>query len=194
LSKPDAMFGLFHSFVRLDHRRHTLTVVQNVVVEPERSLQEQFDEGKRQLDILVMRLSRIPLAPNSFGFDPSSVRETASRDTYCEMVRKAKRHIIEGDVFQVVVSRRTTLQYHGDPFPVYRALRIINPSPYLFYLQFDEIRLIGSSPEVLVRVDNGTVEVLPIAGTRRRVGRKKKIGCWKQSCWPMKRNARSTRC
>lgn len=167
-SKPDAMFGLFHSFVRLDHRRHTLTVVQNIVVDPERSLQVQYDEGRRLLDILVMRLGRIPLAPNSFVCDSSSLRETTSRDAYCEMVRKAKHHIVEGDVFQVVLSRRTTLQYRGDPFPVYRALRIINPSPYLFYLQFGEIQLIGSSPEVLVRVDDGIVEVLPIAGTRRR--------------------------
>ena len=167
-SKPDAIFGLFHSFVRLDHRRHTLTVVQNVVVTPGRSLQEQYDEGKRQLDILVMRLGRIPPAPNSFSCEFSSSRETTSRETYCEMVRKAKYHIVEGDVFQVVLSRRTTIQYRGDPFSVYRALRIINPSPYLFYLQFGEIQLIGSSPEVLVRVDEGTVEVLPIAGTRRR--------------------------
>ena len=167
-SKPDAIFGLFHSFVQLDHRRHTLTVVQNIVVKPERSLQEQYDEGKRQLDILVMRLSRIPLAPNSFACDFSSLREATSRDAYCDMVRKAKHHIVEGDVFQVVLSRKATLQYRGDPFPVYRALRIINPSPYLFYLQFGEIQLIGSSPEVLVRVDKDIVKVLPIAGTRRR--------------------------
>jgi anthranilate synthase component I len=167
-SKPDAIFGLFHSFVRLDHRRHTLTAVHNVVLESHRSFQEQYNEGKHRLDALIQQLSKIPPAPDTFACDFSSLRESNSRDTYCEMVRKAKHYIIEGDIFQVVLSRRTTFQYAGDPFPVYRALRIINPSPYLFYLHFDEIRLIGSSPEVLVRVNDKIVEVLPIAGTRRR--------------------------
>lgn len=168
LSKPDAMFGLFHSIARLDHRHHTLTVIHNVVLEARRSLRDQYEEGRRHLGTLVMRLNKIPPPPANFAFEPSSLRESTTRESFCEMVRTAKRHIIEGDIFQVVLSRRITFQYRGDPFSIYRALRIINPSPYLFYLQFGVMRLVGSSPEVLVRVANGTVEVLPIAGTRRR--------------------------
>jgi anthranilate synthase component 1 len=83
-------------------------------------------------------------------------------------VERAKRHIFEGDIFQVVLSRRMRMKYTGDLFAIYRALRVINPSPYLFYLDFGYTKLVGSSPEVLVRVQNGTVDVLPIAGTRRR--------------------------
>jgi anthranilate synthase component 1 len=83
-------------------------------------------------------------------------------------VRRAKRYIREGDIFQVVLSRRKQLLFSGDLFAVYRALRMINPSPYLFYLDFGETKLAGSSPEVLVRSSGGKVEMLPIAGTRRR--------------------------
>jgi hypothetical protein len=83
-------------------------------------------------------------------------------------VKRAKQYITTGDIFQVVLSRRVRRIYSGDLFAVYRALRMINPSPYLFYLDFGETKLAGSSPEVLVRLRDRVVEVLPIAGTRRR--------------------------
>jgi anthranilate synthase component 1 len=83
-------------------------------------------------------------------------------------VKRAKAYITEGEIFQVVLSRRVRRAYSGDLFAVYRALRIINPSPYLFFLDFGDTTLVGSSPEVLVRSRQGIVELLPIAGTRRR--------------------------
>jgi anthranilate synthase component 1 len=94
--------------------------------------------------------------------------ESTDEKGYCAAVTKAKEYITEGDIFQVVLSRRVSFPFSGDLFAVYRALRMINPSPYLFYVDFGETQLAGSSPEVLVRVAGGTVEVLPIAGTRPR--------------------------
>lgn len=84
------------------------------------------------------------------------------------MVKKGKEYIYEGDIFQVVLSQRFQADMSGDPFMLYRALRMVNPSPYLFYLDFDEFSIVGSSPEVLVRVQDKEVRVLPIAGTRPR--------------------------
>jgi anthranilate synthase component 1 len=84
------------------------------------------------------------------------------------MVETARKHIYEGDIFQVVLSQRFSTSYEGDRFMIYRALRMVNPSPYMFYLDFEKFALIGASPEVLVRVINRKAEVLPIAGTRPR--------------------------
>jgi anthranilate synthase component 1 len=97
---------------------------------------------------------------------PQETRE--EREAFEGAVKRAKSYITEGEIFQVVLSRRVRRSYSGDLFAVYRALRIINPSPYLFFLDFGETTLVGSSPEVLVRSRQGIVELLPIAGTRRR--------------------------
>ena len=115
-----------------------------------------------------MKLRGLSLAPTSFQCAADGAGDRADHDRFCDAVRRAKDYITEGDIFQVVLSRRVTRQFSGDPFAVYRALRMINPSPYLFYLDFGDTQLIGSSPEVLVRSRQGTVEVLPIAGTRKR--------------------------
>ena len=105
---------------------------------------------------------------NSFECNLASLQHGADHDAFCSSVKRAKEYIHEGDIFQVVLSRRVQVSFSGNPFPIYRALRIINPSPYLFYINYDSVKLIGSSPEVLVRVQDRTVGVMPIAGTRRR--------------------------
>jgi len=89
-------------------------------------------------------------------------------ETFEEAVRTAQQYVYDGDIFQVVLSQRFEMSFDGDRFNLYRALRQVNPSPYLFYLDFDDIALVGSSPEVLVRVEDRRAEVLPIAGTRPR--------------------------
>ncbi|MDH3252297.1 MAG: anthranilate synthase component I family protein, partial [Ignavibacteria bacterium] len=104
----------------------------------------------------------------SFSCRTNGSEVEADRGWYSAAVDKAKHYITEGDIFQVVLSRKLRLTFDGDPFPVYRALRYINPSPYLFYIDFGDTKLIGSSPEILLRVQDREVEVLPIAGTRRR--------------------------
>jgi len=94
--------------------------------------------------------------------------ERFGREAYEAAVVAAKRHIYEGDIFQVVPSRRTGFRIDGDAFQLYRALRQVNPAPYLFFLVFEGVTLCGASPEVLVRVEDGRADVFPIAGTRRR--------------------------
>jgi anthranilate synthase component I len=164
----DAVLGLFTSIIRFDHRSHLMTVIHNVIIDPQRPMQQQYEEGKKSVDILELRLRNSSVASQSFRCDLDSIQETPDKDTYCSAVARAKQYIYDGDIFQVVLSRRVQLPFTGDLFPVYRALRTINPSPYLFFLDFGETTLIGSSPEVLVKVQERTVEVFPIAGTRRR--------------------------
>ena len=166
--EDDAIVGLFTSIIRFDHRLHLMTIIHNVIVDQGRPLQDQYEQGRKSVELLELRLRRSAMATQNFRCDLSGLRETPDRATYCESVSRAKQYIFEGDIFQVVLSRKVQLPYSGDLFPVYRALRTINPSPYLFFLDFGETTLIGSSPEVLVKVENRTVEVFPIAGTRRR--------------------------
>jgi anthranilate synthase component 1 len=165
---PDAMFGLFRSIVKYDHLQQLLIVTHNILVEKQHSLDDQYEEGIKILSALLRQLGKPPVVENSFTCDLDSVQHDADRDAYCSSVRHAQEHIHDGDIFQVVLSRRVQVPFSGDPFPVYRALRIINPSPYLFYINFGSVKLIGSSPEVLVRVQDRTVAVMPIAGTRKR--------------------------
>jgi anthranilate synthase component 1 len=165
---PDAIFGLFHSVVKFDHRRQMITITYNILVDESRSIEEQYNEGRHKLASLISRLGIQSRTENTFVCDPTSMKSDTDKDTFCESVRRAKEYIHEGDIFQVVLSRRMHIPFSGDPFPIYRALRIINPSPYLFYLDFEEVQLIGSSPEVLVRVQGRIVSVMPIAGTCKR--------------------------
>ncbi|HEY6952904.1 MAG TPA: anthranilate synthase component I [Bacteroidota bacterium] len=167
-AEDDAALGLYASIIRFDHRSHLMTIVHNVLVNPHEPLRAQYDRGTKAVEALELRLRKSSVATQSFRCDLNSLRENPDRETYCDAVKRAKRHIFEGDIFQVVLSRRVQLQFTGDLFPVYRALRTINPSPYLFFLDFGETTLIGSSPEVLVKVQDRSVEVFPIAGTRRR--------------------------
>jgi anthranilate synthase component 1 len=165
---PDAMFGLFHIVVKFDHLHQLMTVTYNCILDMQQPLSEQYHEGKRKLESVFVQLGKSPSTENTFHCDSSSVEHDSDREAFCSSVRRAKEYIRDGDIFQVVLSRRVQLPFSGDPFPVYRALRIINPSPYLFYLDFKSVKLIGSSPEVLVRVQNNVASVMPIAGTRKR--------------------------
>jgi anthranilate synthase component 1 len=165
---PDAIFGLFHSVIKFDHRRQMITITYNVLVDESRSLEEQYHEGRLKLSALMSKLGVQSRTENTFACDVNSMKSDTDKEFFCESVRRAKEYIHEGDIFQVVLSRRLHIPFSGDPFPVYRALRIINPSPYLFYLDFGEVRLIGSSPEMLVRVQERVVTVMPIAGTCKR--------------------------
>jgi anthranilate synthase component I len=165
---PDAIFGLFHSVVKFDHLEQLLTVTQTIVVDKNQSFEEQYRTGRVKLNAILAKLSTPPHGKGDFQCDLTAIRQGSTKEEFCASVQRAKEYIHEGDIFQVVLSRRMRVPYSGDPFPVYRALRIINPSPYLFYLNFGSVTLIGSSPEVLVRVQNRVVCVMPIAGTRKR--------------------------
>ncbi len=165
---PDAILGLFTSVIRFDHHRQLVALVHNVILDSTLSLKAQYEEGVKVINTLELRLKKPPVVTNSFACQQTTALVDNEEKAFCEKVRKTKQYIVDGDIFQAVLSRRMCMRYSGDSFNIYRALRIVNPSPYLFYVDFDEVKLIGSSPEVLVSVQNREVTVLPIAGTRRR--------------------------
>lgn len=166
--EDDAMLGLFEDVIRFDHPNQVVRVTVNVVVDASRPLHEHYESGKQRLEAILLRLRNAVVASRSFSCEVEACDTQPDQAAFCESVRRAQHYITEGDIFQVVLSRRVSMSFTGDPFPIYRAIRIVNPSPYLFYLDFGATRLIGSSPEVLVRSHGETVELFPIAGTRRR--------------------------
>jgi anthranilate synthase component 1 len=150
-------------------------VVAPYVPRPEKAA-AAYDRALARLDALVARL-RAPapplrqMTPPPPDEAPATVlpRSTTERAAYVRAVERVKEYILAGDIFQAVLSQRFEVDRGGvDPFDVYRALRVVNPSPYMFHLEFPEARVTGASPETLVRCEGGRVEVRPIAGTRPR--------------------------
>jgi anthranilate synthase component 1 len=174
LGLPDMCFALTDTVVVFDNLRGTLKIVASVDVagqDPNRA----YDEACSKVDALCERLSAPspPLRPLDLGNGlPMHTHPFAARTTkteYENAVEKIKEYILAGDAFQVVLSQRFDLpRERVDPFDVYRILRVTNPSPYMFHLEFPEAQVTGASPEVLVRLDGSRVEVRPIAGTRPR--------------------------
>lgn len=168
LGLPDGMWGFYQNVVAFDHVRHQMVLMHQAFVHPETDLRQAFDQAEQALNALQEDLARPFTLPKAVKFEAQTSTSNLTRERFDEMVTTAKRHIYEGDIFQVVLSQRFETPFEGDPFYLYRALRQINPSPYLFFLDFGAFALVGSSPEVLVRVEDGRAELLPIAGTRPR--------------------------
>jgi anthranilate synthase component I len=177
LGVADAMFMVAQTVVILDNIYGRATVVANVQVPPgaaQRELLALYDEARARIDAVMERLAAPPpvdaMVPLRLDPDPPPVA-TASRyprEQFERDVRRIKEYIAAGDTFQTVLSRRQDAAGATEPLRLYRYLRALNPAPYLFYLAFDELTVVGSSPEVLVRVEDGDVTVRPIAGTRPR--------------------------
>jgi anthranilate synthase component 1 len=171
MALPDAVFMLADSIVIFDHVKHRLLVVANAHVDPDP--RAGYAAAAARIDTIVARL-RAPLAPAPMPVTVGDEHrgEWSSSFEQAEFeaaVRAAKEYIAAGDIFQVVLSQRLSRRTTADPFTIYRALRMLNPSPYMFYLELpDDLRLIGSSPEVMVQLEGGTARVRPIAGTRPR--------------------------
>ncbi|MDD5556727.1 MAG: anthranilate synthase component I [bacterium] len=169
LGLPDMHFLFTDTILIFDHVRHTITIVSNAHVTgpPARA----WEEAVRKIERIEERLRRPAAAPPlelaPAAPDPA-FRSNMTRGEFEDAVRRAKEYIRAGDVIQVVLSQRLEADVSCPPFSVYRALRSINPSPYMFYLRFEDTHLVGSSPEIHVRLEEGTVEVRPIAGTRPR--------------------------
>jgi anthranilate synthase component 1 len=164
---PDARFTLFGAAVLFDHRAHTVKVVVNAP--PGNDPDAAWRHAVARIDELIARLQGpAPTATERPLAAEPRVTSTVSREQFCSAVERAREYIRAGDVVQVVLAHRLEFATDCDPFDVYRALRVINPSPYLFHLRLDDLTLVGSSPEVLVRRHGRRVEVRPIAGTRPR--------------------------
>ncbi|NNE69642.1 MAG: anthranilate synthase component I [Rhodothermales bacterium] len=168
LGLPDSIWCLYDTVAAFDHVKHQIVLMSGVFVEPDSDLGAAYDQALERIDRLAERLSRPSRGPSESVTLVGEMSSNFDQADFEAAVETAKRHIYEGDIFQVVLSQRFHLPFRGDRFNLYRALRQVNPSPYLFYLEFSDFALIGSSPEVLVRVEGEKAEVLPIAGTRPR--------------------------
>ncbi|HEX3728123.1 MAG TPA: anthranilate synthase component I, partial [Pirellulales bacterium] len=171
---PDLAFAFYDHMVVFDHVNKT-----NVVVAMARldkfgdDLAAAYADATRRLDELVARLEGpgpvLPPADIQIGGTPSlEYRSNFSRDEFLRAVEKCVEYIRAGDIFQVVISQRLELEIGCEPFDIYRTLRVVNPSPFMFYLRTPSVILVGSSPEIMVRVVEGRITVRPLAGTRRR--------------------------
>lgn len=166
---PEGIFTASRQMIVFDHLASKISVVVLAHLEPGRSHEETYDEACDRVARCVKEIEE-PLGKegSSSSFSATSLQSNFKREDFTAAVRKAKEHIVAGDVIQVVVSQRFSGEGSGEPFSLYRRLRSINPSPYLFYLNYGETTLIGSSPEILVRLTDGKILVCPIAGTRPR--------------------------
>lgn len=168
LNIPEGIWAFYDTIAAFDHVTHQLVLMSSVFVDPETNLKVAFEDAEAKIDTLEADLSGSSLPQTAPINLKGKVSSNVERSRFEDSVERAKKYIYEGDIFQVVLSQRFEIPFEGDPFNLYRALRQVNPSPYLFYLEFPEFTLVGSSPEVLVRVEGRKAEVLPIAGTRPR--------------------------
>jgi anthranilate synthase component 1 len=175
LGLPDAVLSIIGEIAAFDHWRQRVTLIANALVPPnasDREVDAAYDAAVARLDALARDGAR-PLAeplldPPSRDEDPPEVTSTLGGALYEAAVDVAKEHILAGDIFQVVLAQRFDLQLDADPFDVYRVLRQVNPSPYMYFVRHPEVSLVGASPEPLVRLRDGQVISRPIAGTRYR--------------------------
>jgi anthranilate synthase component 1 len=167
LGCPDAYLMLAEELVVFDNLRGTV----QLIVHADATRSDGFASAERRLDDLVSKL-RSPLRyPSRDGYAGSAAGEFKSgfdKTEFCAAVERVRAYIKDGDAFQVVLSQRLTAPFQGRALDVYRALRVMNPSPYMYHLDFGGFQVTGSSPEVLVRVEDGEVTLRPIAGTRPR--------------------------
>ncbi|PLX47241.1 MAG: anthranilate synthase component I [Desulfobulbaceae bacterium] len=169
---PESSFMVPRFVLIFDNLRQTLSVVHCVQVAAGDDLDQVYQQAQRDIDAVIARLKRRPLpydvVEGNSSFSAHEFTANMEPEAFRAMVRKAKEYIMAGDIIQVVLSQRFHTTTEIPPFLLYRALRHINPSPYLFYVRMGDTIQIGSSPEILVRLEDDKVEVRPIAGTRPR--------------------------
>ena len=164
----DAGFMLFDTVLAFDHVKHRILIIANAEVGKGFDLRAQYELAQAKIGFLERELDRglSDSAPEEGG--ELEWRSNTARATYEESVTKAQEYIKAGDIYQVVLSQRFETDVSVDPFTVYRALRYVNPSPYMYFMRLGGVSIVGSSPEMLVRVEGRRAETHPIAGTRPR--------------------------
>jgi anthranilate synthase component 1 len=165
LKTPEAYLMFYKLFMCYDHFKHKMNIVYNVLLEDN----ESYSSIVSKLDVIKCMLKK---SSQTHDFEEDSFNKgfqsNVTEEKFCNLVQKAKEYINRGDIFQVVLSQRLKFEMDSNPFEVYRRLRSKNPSPYLFYIDFEDFKIAGSSPESLVSVRDGKVMTNPIAGTRVR--------------------------
>ena len=173
ISFPDAYFMTGGMVLAFDHVKRKIYVINNLLIDDPKDLDSLYNSAKSKINDVLENLSTShnlkPFHLNKEDYT-AEVESNITKQEWTNAVLKAKEHILAGDIFQVVLSQRFCINKDGiDNFTIYRALRSINPSPYLYYLDFNEFTVIGSSPEALVKCDKGgVISTRPIAGTRKR--------------------------
>jgi len=179
LGLPDAVFLFTDTLLVFDNLRHRLLVIANAVIEQHdaAALDRAYDRAAVRIGMTLAKLARPARAPATLALPnvapllaegEAGFTSTMNEAQFTDAVHRAKDFIAAGDAYQIVLSRRLDCRFTADPFTVYRALRTINPSPYLFLLRLGAMSIVGSSPEVLVRVEGDRVDLRPIAGTHPR--------------------------
>lgn len=169
--EDDAVFLVTDTMVIFDNVRHTIKIVSSAAIDENTDLGTAYADVVRKIDEM-MKILRSPAAPGesraSSAVAHAPFLPEIGKQEYLGMVNRAREYIMAGDVIQVVLSQRFHRQTTASPAELYRALRFVNPSPYMFFLKIDDAHLIGSSPETMVRLEEGIAELKPIAGTRPR--------------------------
>jgi len=166
--EDDAGFMLFETVLAFDHVRHRILIIANARIAPGDDLQSQYDFACTRIGFVERELERSLSHATPTGGGTLDVQPNMSQAEYEAMVRTAKEHIAAGDIYQVVLSQRFETAVTADPFTVYRSLRHVNPSPYMYFLRMGGRSIVGASPEMLVRIEGRTAQTHPIAGTRPR--------------------------
>ena len=166
--RDESGFMLFDTVLAFDHVQHRILLIANARVSGDEDLKALYQFACAKIEFLERELERALSLPRGTGEASLNLRSNFTQDAFEGIVRKAKEHIAAGDIYQVVLSQRFSAEVGVDPFTVYRALRHVNPSPYMFFIRMGDRSIVGSSPEMLVRVEGRHAVTHPIAGTRPR--------------------------
>ena len=165
----DSYFLITDTIVIFDNVRQKIKVVSNAHLNGEITPEMAYDEATKKIEIIVQRLrATLPTERNTPSGRKIELKSNVTREEYESAVEKAKEYVRAGDIIQVVPSQRFSGELSADPFDIYRVMRTLNPSPYMFFLRLDDTVIAGASPEVMVRKEGTRVELRPIAGTRPR--------------------------
>jgi anthranilate synthase component 1 len=164
----EAGFMLFDTVLAFDHVRHRILIIANARITGDEDLESLYQFARAKIDFVERELDRTLSKSVPARSEPVAISSNVTRDQFEANVRTAKEYIAAGDIYQVVLSQRFETRFDADPFMAYRALRHVNPSPYMYFLRMGGRAIVGSSPEMLVRVEGQLMQTHPIAGTRPR--------------------------
>lgn len=167
-SFKDADLMLFDKVIAFDHVQQKIILIANMSVKPGENLAENYAQARAELSDMIRLLKRGDKFTEPHSALTGPVTPLFDKERFAAMIAKAKHHIHEGDIFQIVLSNRLSAPFEGSLFNTYRVLRTVNPSPYMFYFSGTDVEVAGASPETLVKLHNGELTTFPLAGTRPR--------------------------
>ncbi len=164
----DIFFMFYDTILVFDNIGHTISIISNVHTDAGGSIEDRYNEAVSRIEQLETLLAKRSAPSPLRGSGSHEAIPNIDKASFMKNVRRGKEYIYAGDIIQVVLSQRFEREISVAPFDIYRMLRIVNPSPYMFFISMDKVDIVGASPEMLVRVEGGEMEVRPIAGTRPR--------------------------